>query len=106
MMIEFSNDLLSNCGNCFARLWRAGRWLWKDSEMPRTLLDTQVLEPSADSKLEVDLYRGSASLELYRGSFLQVAAQRLNHGKNQWKASCNEEEASHRSLKKVVKLWR
>ncbi|THU54497.1 hypothetical protein C4D60_Mb10t25700 [Musa balbisiana] len=31
----------------------------------------------ADSKLGVDLFRGSASLELYRGSFLQVAAQRL-----------------------------
>ena len=32
----------------------------------------------ADSKLEVDLFRGSASLELYRGSSLQVAAQRLH----------------------------
>ena len=31
----------------------------------------------ADSKLGVDLFRGSASLELYRGSSLQVAAQRL-----------------------------
>ena len=31
----------------------------------------------ADSKLRVDLFRGSASLELYRGSSLQVAAQRL-----------------------------
>ncbi|RWV92668.1 hypothetical protein BHE74_00011795 [Ensete ventricosum] len=30
-----------------------------------------------DSKLRGDLYRGSASLELYRGSSLQVAAQRL-----------------------------
>ena len=30
-----------------------------------------------DSKLGVDLLRGSASLELYRGSSLQVAAQRL-----------------------------
>ena len=30
-----------------------------------------------DSKLRVDLFRGSASLELYRGSSLQVAAQRL-----------------------------
>ncbi len=30
-----------------------------------------------DSKLGVDLFRGSASLELYRGSSLQVAAQRL-----------------------------
>ena len=29
------------------------------------------------SKLGVDLFRGSASLELYRGSSLQVAAQRL-----------------------------
>ena len=31
----------------------------------------------ADSKLGVDLFRGSASLELYRGSSLQVDAQRL-----------------------------
>ena len=31
----------------------------------------------ADSKLGVDLFKGSASLELYRGSSLQVAAQRL-----------------------------
>ena len=31
----------------------------------------------ADSKLGVDFFRGSASLELYRGSSLQVAAQRL-----------------------------
>ncbi|THU72863.1 hypothetical protein C4D60_Mb04t16700 [Musa balbisiana] len=31
----------------------------------------------ADSKLGVDLFRGSTSLELYRSSFLQVAAQRL-----------------------------
>ena len=30
----------------------------------------------ADSKLGVDLFRGSTSLELYRGSFLQIAAQR------------------------------
>ena len=30
-----------------------------------------------DSKLGVDLFRGSASLELYRGSSLQVTAQRL-----------------------------
>ena len=30
-----------------------------------------------DSKLGVDLFRGSASLELYRGSFLQVAVKRL-----------------------------
>ena len=31
----------------------------------------------ADSKLGVDLFRGSTSLELYRGSSLQVATQRL-----------------------------
>ncbi|THU58561.1 hypothetical protein C4D60_Mb03t15640 [Musa balbisiana] len=31
----------------------------------------------ADSKLGVDLFRGLASLELYRGSFLQIVAQRL-----------------------------
>ncbi|RWV88526.1 hypothetical protein GW17_00049377 [Ensete ventricosum] len=31
-----------------------------------------------DSKLGGDLYRGSASLELYRGSLLQSAAQRLH----------------------------
>ena len=30
-----------------------------------------------DSKLGVDLFRGSVSLELYRGSSLQFAAQRL-----------------------------
>ena len=32
----------------------------------------------ADSKLEVDLFRGSASLELYRGSSLQVAAEKIH----------------------------
>ncbi|RWW13796.1 hypothetical protein BHE74_00006233 [Ensete ventricosum] len=31
----------------------------------------------ADSKLEGDHYRGSASLELYKGSLLQLAAQWL-----------------------------
>ena len=31
----------------------------------------------ANSKLGVHLFKGSASLELYRGSSLQVAAQRL-----------------------------
>ena len=31
----------------------------------------------ADSKLGVDLFKGSALLELYMGSFLQVATQRL-----------------------------
>ncbi|RRT67158.1 hypothetical protein B296_00032018 [Ensete ventricosum] len=31
----------------------------------------------ADSKLGGDHYRGSASLELYRGSLLQIVAQRL-----------------------------
>ncbi|RWW23584.1 hypothetical protein BHE74_00013307, partial [Ensete ventricosum] len=31
----------------------------------------------ADSKLRGDHYRGSASLELYRGSLLQIATQRL-----------------------------
>ncbi|RRT56941.1 hypothetical protein B296_00008246 [Ensete ventricosum] len=40
-----------------------------------------VLIPSAitlvDSKLGGDHYRGSTSLELYRGSLLQIAAQRL-----------------------------
>ncbi|RRT76202.1 hypothetical protein B296_00010649 [Ensete ventricosum] len=30
-----------------------------------------------DSKLGSDHYRGSTSLELYRGSLLQIAAQRL-----------------------------
>ncbi|RWV84176.1 hypothetical protein GW17_00054130 [Ensete ventricosum] len=30
-----------------------------------------------DSKLGGDYYRGSASLKLYRGSLLQIAAQRL-----------------------------
>ncbi|RWW49544.1 hypothetical protein BHE74_00044275 [Ensete ventricosum] len=30
-----------------------------------------------DSKLGGDHYRGSASLELYRGSLLQIATQRL-----------------------------
>ncbi|RWW59637.1 hypothetical protein BHE74_00033411 [Ensete ventricosum] len=41
-----------------------------------------ALRPSvrtlADSKLGGDLYRGSASLELYRGSLLQNTAQRLH----------------------------
>ncbi|RWW71470.1 hypothetical protein BHE74_00020787 [Ensete ventricosum] len=32
----------------------------------------------ADSKLGGDLYRGSTSLELYRGSLLQSVAQRLH----------------------------
>ena len=32
----------------------------------------------ADSKLGVDLFRGSASLELYRGSSLQVAAEKIH----------------------------
>ncbi|RRT62483.1 hypothetical protein B296_00008936 [Ensete ventricosum] len=31
----------------------------------------------ADSKLGGDHYRGSTSLELYRGSLLQIIAQRL-----------------------------
>ena len=31
----------------------------------------------ADSKLGVDLFRGSTSLKLYRGSSLQVTTQRL-----------------------------
>ncbi|RWW57708.1 hypothetical protein BHE74_00035477 [Ensete ventricosum] len=31
----------------------------------------------ADSKLRGDHYRGSTSLELYRGSLIQIAAQRL-----------------------------
>ena len=31
----------------------------------------------ADSKLGVDLFRESTSLELYRGFFLQVTTQRL-----------------------------
>ncbi|RRT79183.1 hypothetical protein B296_00006136 [Ensete ventricosum] len=31
----------------------------------------------ADSKFRGDHYRGLASLELYRGSLLQIAAQRL-----------------------------
>ncbi|RRT36713.1 hypothetical protein B296_00030146 [Ensete ventricosum] len=31
----------------------------------------------ADSKLGGDHYKGSASLELYRGSLLQIAVQRL-----------------------------
>ncbi|RWW59727.1 hypothetical protein BHE74_00033317 [Ensete ventricosum] len=31
----------------------------------------------ADSKLGADHHRGSASLELYRGSLLQIIAQRL-----------------------------
>ena len=45
MMAEFGDDLLSNCGNCFGRLWRVDGWLWKGSETPRTLLEYQVLEP-------------------------------------------------------------
>ncbi|URE06357.1 hypothetical protein MUK42_06638 [Musa troglodytarum] len=36
MMVEFDDDLLSNCGNCFKRLWRGSPW--KDSEMSRMLL--------------------------------------------------------------------
>ena len=46
----------------------------KSSKITAMILDVRTL---ADSKLGVDLFRGSASLELYRGSFLQVAAQRL-----------------------------
>ncbi|RWV78866.1 hypothetical protein BHE74_00042912 [Ensete ventricosum] len=33
-----------------------------------------------DYKLRGDLYRGSAPLELYRGSLLQSVAQRLHKG--------------------------
>ncbi|THU72775.1 hypothetical protein C4D60_Mb04t15740 [Musa balbisiana] len=51
-----------------------------DSKFGRDSMNAALI-PSvrtlADSKLGVDLFRGSASLELYRGSFFQVAAQRL-----------------------------
>ena len=73
MMTEFGDDLLSNCGNCFGRLWRVDGWLWKGRNAAMIPGDRTL----ADSKLGVDLFRGSASLELYRGSSLQVAAQRL-----------------------------
>ncbi|RWV88473.1 hypothetical protein GW17_00049436 [Ensete ventricosum] len=36
-----------------------------------------IVRTLADSKLGGDHYKGSASLELYRGSLLQIAAQRL-----------------------------
>ena len=54
-------------------LWAEGGGCWADS-----LYSVHVgVRTLADSKLGVDLFRGSASLELYRGSSLQVAAQRL-----------------------------
>ena len=46
----------------------------RDAKNAALILGVRTL---ADSKLGVDLFRGSASLELYRGSSLQVAAQRL-----------------------------
>ena len=50
----------------------------KRSRKCRRFRDGQeAVRTLADSKLGVDLFRGSASLELYRGSSLQVAAQRL-----------------------------
>ncbi|RWW11069.1 hypothetical protein BHE74_00043755 [Ensete ventricosum] len=36
-----------------------------------------IVRTLADSKLKGDHYRGSTSLELYRGSLLQLVAQRL-----------------------------
>ena len=46
----------------------------RDAKNVALMLGVRTL---ADSKLGVDLFRGSTSLELYRGSSLQVAAQRL-----------------------------
>ncbi|RRT79809.1 hypothetical protein B296_00014208, partial [Ensete ventricosum] len=37
----------------------------------------EAIRTLADSKLEGDHYWGSASLKLYRGSLLQITAQRL-----------------------------
>ncbi|RWW48295.1 hypothetical protein BHE74_00045650 [Ensete ventricosum] len=46
----------------------------QDAKNVALILSVRTL---ADSKLGGDHYRGSTSLELYRGSTLQVAAQRL-----------------------------
>ena len=46
----------------------------RDTKNAALIPDIRTL---ADSKLGVDLFKGSASLELYRGSSLQVVAQRL-----------------------------
>ena len=55
-----------------------GRWMavegQRDAKNAALIPGVRTL---ADSKRGVDLFRGSASLELYRGSSLQVAAQRL-----------------------------
>ncbi|RRT49081.1 hypothetical protein B296_00016660 [Ensete ventricosum] len=67
----------SNCGNCFRWLWGADGWLWKGSENAKNVALIPSVRTLVDSKLEDDHYRGSSSLELYRGSLLQVAAQRL-----------------------------
>lgn len=35
-----------------------------------------ILRTVADFKLGIDLFRGSTSFKFYRGSFIQIAAQR------------------------------
>ncbi|RRT68707.1 hypothetical protein B296_00007338 [Ensete ventricosum] len=46
----------------------------RDAKNIAMILSVRTL---VDSKLGGDHYRGSASLELYRGSLLQIAAQKL-----------------------------
>ena len=46
----------------------------RDAKNAALILGVRTL---ADSKLGVDLFKGSTSLELYRGSSVQVASQRL-----------------------------
>ena len=61
-------------------LWVVVEGLWMAVEGQRDAKNAALIpgvRTLADSKLGVDLFRGSASLELYRGSSLQVAAQRL-----------------------------
>ena len=61
----------------FKQLWEL---LWAAMEGQRDAKNAALIpgvRTLADSKLGVDLFRGSVSLELYRGSSLLVAAQRL-----------------------------
>ncbi|RZR83070.1 hypothetical protein BHM03_00009618 [Ensete ventricosum] len=47
---------------------------WRDVKNVALIPSVRTL---VDSKLGGDHYKGSASLELYRGSLLQITAQRL-----------------------------
>ncbi|THU42913.1 hypothetical protein C4D60_Mb00t02090 [Musa balbisiana] len=61
MTVGFGDDLLSNCGNCFGRLWREDGRLWKGQRDAKNAALIPSVRTLADSKLGVDLFRGSAS---------------------------------------------